>query len=169
MKKSQIYSWRTGRYCVFKNFVHLVFVTKYRRGVFTEEMLSEMQTILAETCTQMQGELLEFGGEDDHVHLLVSVPPKKALCHFVGRLKGKTSHVLRQKYHHLIKDKLWGKHLWSPSYCVVSCGGGSLEVIKSYISNQRKPTSQKGIKQSLQEKGRTGDLSRVRTHKSGRA
>ena len=63
------FAWRTGRICVFKNFIHLVFVTKYRRDVFTREMLADMKAIFTETCKQMDGELIEFGGEDDHVHL----------------------------------------------------------------------------------------------------
>ena len=63
------YQWRTGRYCVFKNFVHLVFTTKYRKGVFTKEMLEIMEVAVKDSCKKMGGELLEFGGEGDHVHL----------------------------------------------------------------------------------------------------
>ena len=47
------YVWRTGRKCVFKNFVHLVFITKYRRDVINFEMLKQMQHIIDETCNQM--------------------------------------------------------------------------------------------------------------------
>ena len=47
-----------------------------------------------------------------------------------------------------IKNKLWGVHFWSPSYCVVSCGGASLDVVKAYIENQRRPPTDKQIKQS---------------------
>lgn len=164
------YNWRTGRYCVYKNYLHVIFVTKYRRGVLTKEMLKCLEKVLKVTCLELKGELLEFSGEDDHVHLLVSVPPTKALCHFVGRLKGKSSFVLRQNFEKEIKNKLWGNHFWSPSYCAVSCGGASLDIVKKYIDNQRQPPSQKGIKQSLQEKGRVGEKSRVRIGiKSARA
>ena len=160
------YQWRTGRYCVYKNFVHLVFVTKYRRGVFTDSMLEVTHKAIAESCQKMGGELLEFGGEDDHIHLMVCVPPTKSLCHFAGRLKGVSSFVIRKQFPKEIKKMLWGEHLWSPSYCVVSCGGASLDVVKAYIEKQRKPSSIKGIKQSLQEKGRIGDQSRIRIGKS---
>lgn len=61
MKKE--FSWRTGRSCVFKNFIHLVFVTKYRRSVFSKQMLDRLKEILYETCEQMEVVLLEFGGE----------------------------------------------------------------------------------------------------------
>jgi putative transposase len=143
-----MYEWRTGRSCVYKNNVHLVFVTKYRRDVFTSEMLDTLKEICNETCEQMDCELLEFGGEHDHVHLMVSVHPKIALSLLIGKLKGKSSYMLRRKYWAAIKKKLWGKHFWSPSYCAVSCGGASLDIVKAYIKNQRKPPSEKQIKQS---------------------
>ena len=123
------FKWRTGRSCIFKNFVHLVFVTKYRRNVFDDEMLKRLSELFKETCTQMDVELIEFGGEDDHVYLLVCCHPKLAISNLVGKLKGKSSYFLRQEYWHKLKEKLWGKHLWSPSYCVVSCGGVPLEPV----------------------------------------
>jgi putative transposase len=148
------FAWRTGRSCIFKNFTHLVFVTKYRRNVFTKEMLDDMKVIFSETCKQMDGELIEFGGEDDHVHLLISSPPKTALSNIVGKLKGKSSYILRNKYWVLLKTKLWRDHLWSPSYCAVSCGGAPLEIVKKYVDNQRKPPPAKQIKKSLSLSGR---------------
>jgi hypothetical protein len=50
------------------------------------------------------------------------------------------------------KKKLWGEHFWSPSYCSVTCGGAPLEIIKKYIENQRKPSSEKGVAQSIRER-----------------
>jgi putative transposase len=143
-----MYEWRTGRSCVHKNNIHLVFVTKYRRDVFTLEMLDRLKEIFIETCEQMDCELLEFGGEHDHVHMMITVHPKVAVSNLAGKLKGKSSYVLRREYWVAIKKKLWGTHFWSPSYCVVSCGGASLDIIKEYIKNQRKPPSEKQVKQS---------------------
>lgn len=149
---SKYYAWRTGRSCLFKNFYHLVFVTKYRRDVFTKAMLDRMMLLFKETCEQMQCELLEFNGEDDHVHLLVTAPPKLAVAILVGKLKGKSSYFLRTEFWDKIKTKLWGKHLWSPSYCAVTCGGAPLEIVKRYLDEQRKPSSEKGITQSIRER-----------------
>ncbi len=73
-----MYEWRTGRSCAFKNNTHLVFVTEYRRNVFTKEMLDRVTEIFRETCEQMDCELLECNGEHDHVHMMVSVHPKLA-------------------------------------------------------------------------------------------
>jgi putative transposase len=145
---SDEYDWRTGRSCVFKVQYHLVFVPKYRRDVFTDEMLVRLDEVYRETCLQMEGELLEFNGESDHVHLLVVCPPKQSISNFVGKLKGKSAYVLRKEFAVEVKKKLWGEMFWSPSYCVVSCGGAPLEVIKAYIQDQRRPPSIKGATHS---------------------
>jgi putative transposase len=151
------FPWRTGRSCIFKNFVHLVFVTKYQRDVFTGTMLDRLHEIFLETCGQMEVELIEFGGEDDHVHLMVNCPPKLAIANLVGKLKGKSSYFLRQEFWNEIKDKLWGDHFWSPSYCAISCGGAPLETVKQYIIEQRRPLEDKQINQSKKYTGRKRD------------
>jgi len=91
-------------------------------------------------------ELIEFGKEDDHVHILVNVPPKLAIANFVGKLKGKSSYFLRREHWAHLKKKLWGKHLWSPSYCCVSSGGASLDIVKQYITNQRKAPTERQLR-----------------------
>jgi putative transposase len=102
-------------------------------------MLDRLKELFLETCLQMHCELLEFNGEDDRVHLIVAVHPKVAVSNLVGKLKGKSAYFLRQEFWPQLKPKLWGAHLWSPSYCVVSCGGAPLELIRKYIDNQRSP------------------------------
>ncbi len=134
------YDWRKGRTTVFKCFYHLVLTPKYRRNVFTSAMLESLESIMRETCNQRGGEMLEMGAEDDHLHLMVVIPPKIAISHFVGKLKGKSSYFLRKNHWEDVKKKLWGKHFWSPSYCVVSCGGAPLEIVKEYVKNQNKPS-----------------------------
>ena len=151
---SEKFPWRTGRSCIFKNHIHLVFVTKYRRNVFTDKILLRLEELLLETCLQMGAELMEFNREDDHVHLLVSCPPKLAVSNLVQKLKGKSSYFLRREFLPDIKDKLWGNHFWSPSYCVVSCGGAPLETVRQYIEEQRRPPKEKQIERSKRFAGR---------------
>ena len=148
------YDWRTGRNCVFKNHIHLVFVTKYRRNAITGEMIFRLRDLFEETCVQMDAELLEFNGEDDHVHLLVTCPPKLAVSNLVQKLKGKSAYFLRKEYWEQIKGKLWGSHFWSPSYCVVSCGKAPLEMVKKYIEEQRRPAKKNQIERSKRFAGR---------------
>ena len=130
---------RTGRHCVFVMHAHLVFVTKYRRRVFTRQILSEMQRIFAEVCQDFDAEMIEFEGEHDHVHLLVNYPPKVAIARLVNSLKGVSSRLLRQKDYPSIQKALWGGSLWSPSYFAGSCGGAPIEIVKKYIQAQDTP------------------------------
>ena len=133
-------NWRKGRSVVYKNTIHLVFVTKYRRAVFTDEILTALEEIFRETCEQMGSELIECNGEGDHVHLIASVHPRHSISNFVGKLKGKSAYVLRRDYHEKISPWLWDNHFWSPSYCAVSTGGASLDVVKNYVQKQQRPT-----------------------------
>jgi len=142
------YPWRTGRKCLFKNFIHLVFVTKYRRDVITLKMLKEINHLIDETCKQMDCEMMDFNGEDDHIHIMINVHPKLSISNLVGKLKGKTSYFMRKNHWNHIKNYLWGKHFWSPSYCLISCGGAPLKIVKQYIENQRLIPKEKNIKQS---------------------
>ena len=130
---------RTGRHCVFNMHVHLVFVTKYRRGVFTKEILDDLKNIFSKVCADFESELVEFDGEEDHVHLLINYPPKVAITSLVNSLKGVSSRMIREKHYPTIRKNLWGNHLWSPSYFAGSCGGAPIAIIKQYIEQQQTP------------------------------
>jgi putative transposase len=131
---------RKGRHCVFNMHVHLVFVTQYRRGVFTKEILDDLRLIFEAVCIDFESELVEFEGEDDHVHLLVNYPPKVPISKLVNSLKGVSSRMIRQKKYPSIAKKLWGGALWSPSYFAGSCGGAPIAVIRQYIEQQQQQT-----------------------------
>lgn len=130
---------RHGRHCIFLMHVHLVFVTKYRKFCFTSRVLNYLNEIFSSVCKDFGAELVEFEGEGDHVHLLVNFPPKISISKLVGSLKGVSSRYIREKNYPEIRKKLWGKHLWSPSYFAASCGGAPLEIIRQYIEQQEKP------------------------------
>lgn len=83
--------------------------------------------------------MLAFNGEDDHVHLLIAYPPKLAVSVLVNSLKGVSSRLVRKQDFPEVRSRLWGEHLWSPSYCAVSCGGAPLEIVRQYVVTQREP------------------------------
>jgi putative transposase len=138
MKKST--ELRHARTCVFAMHVHLVFVTKCRRKVFTQEVMRELKLIFASVCRDFEAELTEFDGEQDYVHLLINYLPKTSISKLVNSLKGVSSRLLRNKGYPSIQQALWGKNLWSPSYFAGSCGGAPIEIIRQYIENQKSPT-----------------------------
>ena len=130
---------RHDRHCVFMMHVHLVFVTKYRREVFTKEILDDLRPLFAGICADFESELVAFDGEDDHVHLLVNYPPKVAVSNLVNSLKGVSSRMIRKKNDPSIKTKLWGGALWSPSDFAGSRGGAPIAVIRQTIAQQQTP------------------------------
>lgn len=119
--------------------VHLVFVTKYRRGVLDDEMLTRCEQVMRDVCADFGADLREFNGEPDHVHLLIHYPPTFAVSRLVNSLKGVSSRHLRGEYADRINRAGTRGHLWSPSYFAASCGGAPLEIVKEYIRGQQRP------------------------------
>ena len=74
--------------------VHLVFVTKYRRGVFTKEVIDDLCEVFKSVCIDFEAELVEFDGEDDHVHLLVNYPPKVSVSILVNSCRIPDDHMV---------------------------------------------------------------------------
>ncbi|MBE1584498.1 IS200/IS605 family transposase [Nonomuraea angiospora] len=130
---------RTGRHCVFVLHAHLVFVTKFRHRVFTGEHLIRLQEIMRSVCADVETELREFNGEDDHVHLLVNFPPKVALSKLVNSLKGVSSRRMRQEFPELAGHYYRANKLWSGSYFAGSVGGAPISVLRQYIEQQSRP------------------------------
>jgi putative transposase len=129
--------YRRGRHCIFAIHAHLVFVTKYRRGVFRQEHLDRLQRILDDVCKDFDAELIEFNGERDHVHLLINYPPKVALSVLVNSLKGVSSRLLRKEFGDFHPWLQRRGVLWSPSYFAASCGGAPIEILRQYIEQQQ--------------------------------
>ncbi|WP_373431137.1 IS200/IS605 family transposase [Streptomyces turgidiscabies] len=130
---------RRGRHVIHNLHAHLVFVTKYRRGVFTDDMLTRCEEVMRDVCAGFEAELREFNGEGDHVHLLVHYRPKVALSKLVNSLKGVSSRYLRQEYTGTTNRAIMHGHLWAASYFAGSCGGAPIQTVKDYIENQKRP------------------------------
>jgi putative transposase len=127
----------TGRHVVFLPHAHLVFSTRYRRGVLTDRVRAFLHPVMAKICTDFEATLEAFEGADDHVHLLVCHSPKVALSTLVNSLKGAPSRPIRKEKFPKVTGHLWGEHFRSPRYCVGSCGAAPLDIIKKYIARQR--------------------------------
>jgi putative transposase len=117
----------------------LVFVTKYRKKVFTKKILQDLKSVFASVCSDFGAVLVEMEGEKDHVHLLINYPPTVAISRLVNSLKGVSSRLIRKQKASTISRALWGKALWSPSYFAGSCGGAPLEAVRMYIEQQDSP------------------------------
>lgn len=131
-------NFRTGRHVVYELHAHIVLTPKYRRKVFTQEVHDIVYQCTQEICERNNVILEEFNTDTDHVHMIISYPPTISISSLIGSIKGYSSRMLRKHHYHLIQDKLWGKHFWSPSYFVSSTGGAPLDKVKKYVENQGK-------------------------------
>lgn len=124
-------------HCSYNIQYHLVACTKYRRKCITQPMLNKLDEIFRDTIKKWEGELIEFNGEPDHVHLLISVNPKVQPSKLVNNLKTVSSRLIRKEYAEHLNQVYRGKPIfWSRSYCVISCGGAPISVLKKYIQQQ---------------------------------
>jgi len=125
---------------------HLVFCPKYRCRVFTNEIAEYTKQEIYRLCNQKDGvEVLELNVQKDHVHIVVSLPPKYAVSNFAGYLKGKLAIRLLNNHEKLAK-RYWGRHLWSRGYCVTTVGLDE-EKIRKYVKwqeNREKKFEQQG-------------------------
>lgn len=115
---------------------HIVWCPKYRKKVLEgkiKEFIEDQIHTIAETKNY---EVLELQVMPDHIHLFISAPPFEAPTNIVKILKGVTGLRLFKKYPEL-KAKMWGGHIWSPSYYVGTAGEVSAEIIKKYIEKQK--------------------------------
>jgi putative transposase len=99
-------------------------------------MLSRLREIAEARCTGWGGKLLELNGEADHVHLLIELPPNLDLSVFVNNLKTTSSRLLRKEFAEKLNHVYRKPVLWSRSYCIISCGGAPLSILKQYIERQ---------------------------------
>ncbi len=134
-------NYRSSRRAVFNLTVHIVFVTKYRRQVIDQPMLDRLHEVFKSVAIRWDSELIQFNGESDHVHLLISYPPHKLLSNLIANLKATTSKAMWREFE-IDVSKFYNKRVfWTGSYFVASCGGVTIEQLKQYVENQDCPDS----------------------------
>ena len=115
---------------------HLVFVTKYRQPIFTTDVLKQdMKQILSDIADDNDIIIQEIEIMDDHVHMLISFPPKLSASIVVKTLKGGGARRWF-KEHPKTQTLLWGGKLWSPSFFMSTLGNMSKDIVANYIQNQ---------------------------------
>ena len=115
---------------------HIVFTPKYRRKIIYNQYRENIGEILKLLCKYKEIEIIEGHLMSDHVHMLVSIPPKTSVSSFMGYLKGKSALMIFDKHANL-KYKFGNRHFWAEGY-YVSTVGLNEETIKKYIREQDK-------------------------------
>ena len=113
-------------------------VVKYRRKVIDDTINSRLKEIFEYIAPNYNITLEEWNYEEDHVHVLFRAHPNTELSKFINAYKSASSRLVK-KENPEIKSKLWKEAFWSQSFCLITTGGASLEVIKRYIENQGDP------------------------------
>ena len=113
---------------------HIVFAPKYRRQIIYGKIKADIGQMLRKLCEYKGIEILEAEACKDHIHMLISVPPKYSVAQIMGYLKGKSSLMIFEKYANL-KYKYGNRHFWCRGY-YVSTVGANRKAIQEYIRNQ---------------------------------
>ena len=129
---------RHGRTCVFNINYHIVWSTKYRRKVLTEDIEKRLKEILIDVGKQKGFDIAEIEvGQKDHVHVFVSAIPRISISYIAKMMKGISGRLLLKEFPEISKQ-LYNGELWNPSYYAETIGSVSIEAIRKYIQNQEK-------------------------------
>lgn len=131
---------RSHNSCYYDIKYHLVLVSKYRKKCFDNEMLLFLEKEFKRILEGQDCKLIEFGGEKDHVHMLITLHPTITPSAIINSMKTVSSRLLKKTFSEKLKDSYWGTNaIWNRSYCLLTVGNTNEEVIKNYIKNQNKP------------------------------
>ena len=124
-----------NQHSVYLLYYHLIMVVKYRRKVI-DDAISEQAKDLFVKIGQDYGLVLEEWNHDiDHVHVMFRAKPQTELSKFINAYKSASSRLIK-KEHPEIREKLWKEAFWSQSYCLLTTGGATIDVIRKYIETQ---------------------------------
>ena len=115
---------------------HIVFAPKYRRKEIYGQLKKDIGEIIRKLCNEKKVEIIEAEACPDHIHMLVSIPPKMSVAGFMGYLKGKSSLMIYQKWGNM-KFAYRNREFWCKGYYVDTVGKNTA-AIKEYIANQLK-------------------------------
>lgn len=136
-KRDKIKDAHYEQHYVYNAHYHIIWCTKYRNQIFdTPELAEEIHNLLLEIATSYKVEIEKMEVMPEHIHLLVSFPPSKTPSSVIKALKGRSARIFFEKHPEIKRSKMWGGHLWSPSYYFGSVGNMSKETVEKYINDQ---------------------------------
>lgn len=125
-----------GRGYVYTIQYHIVWCTKYRHKILLGEIETSLREIIEKIADDNKFRIEEMETDLDHIHLLIDCSPQHYIPNIIKALKGVSARMLF-KVHPEIKKKLWGGHLWNPSYFIATVSENTEEQIRTYIRNQK--------------------------------
>lgn len=133
-----------NNHSVFAMYYHLVLVIKYRRNVIDDEVSNRLKEIFENIQLSYNITLQEWNHDKDHVHVLFKAEPNSELSKFINAYKSASSRLIKKEYPK-IRNKLWKEFFWSRSFCLITTGGVTIDVIRRYIENQGGEDNEQGL------------------------
>jgi len=127
--------YRKLSHVVYKCDYHIVWVPKYRFRVLKGAVKEHLEKDLRMLCEWKKAEVVEVNIQEDHIHLVISIPPKVSVSEMMGILKGKTAIKIFKNYPELKKKPYWGNHFWARGYFVNTVGLDE-DMIRRYVKYQ---------------------------------
>lgn len=127
----------SNNHSVFKMYFHLFLVTKYRKKVITDEICDYLKERFITIGKNYNVHLEEINHDNDHIHILFRGEPNTNISKFINGYKSATSRKVKELYPE-VKVKLWKSQFWSRSFCLITTGGVTTDIIKGYIQSQGK-------------------------------
>ena len=124
-----------NNHSVFSMYYHLVLVTKCRRKVINDTISKRLREIFDYIAVNYNISVVEWNDNQDYVHILFKAQPNSELSKFINAYKSASSRLIKKEYPD-IKEKLWKEYFWSRSFCLITTGGVTIDVIKQYIESQ---------------------------------
>ena len=118
---------------------HLVWIPKYRRRVLVGALAKRLEELLYQACEVNRWQIHELSIMEDHIHLLLQIPPKDSVSFVMQCLKGGSSRALHVEFPEL-EEFLWGKSFWADGYFAESVGKREEQTIRRYIREQQSPS-----------------------------
>ena len=128
---------KSGRGYVYSIQYHIVWCVKYRHKIITPKIEKSLMEILNKISSDNEFTILEINTDLDHIHLLIDCKPQHYIPNIIKALKGVSARLLMLEYGTELKKKLWGGHLWNPSYFIATVSENTEEQIRNYIKNQK--------------------------------
>ena len=128
---------KSGRGYVYSIQYHIVWCVKYRHKIITPIIERSLIRILQKIADDNNFSIIEVNTDLDHIHLLIDCSPQHYIPDIIKALKGVSARLLMKEYGDVLKKKLWGGHLWNPSYFIATVSENTEEQIKNYIKNQK--------------------------------
>ena len=127
--------WKKLSHTIYQCKYHIVCYPKYRYRILKGAVAEFVEQTLRMLCEWRNIETLEMSVKEDHIHMILSIPPRLSISEVMGMLKGKTAIKLFKSFPALKKKPYWGNHFWSRGYCVSTIGLDETK-IRKYVKYQ---------------------------------